>query len=164
MSGKWNKTMWMSPPNHLLQWMEWLSAFLIVLLQKTLINTGLDTIIVAGIIHLTDYQKSVLPPVWWNCTFIFVLILLYVERWPVLKLTVCRMSCTHFNLLFSWSGIHLELCLRNLSLPSDFRTLHHLHWKEMQPARLRWKTDAVAAPLIQSTNPQLSLSVRKKYF
>lgn len=30
--------------------------FLIVLLQKTLINTGLDTIIAAGIIHLTDYR------------------------------------------------------------------------------------------------------------
>lgn len=36
------------------------SVFLVVLLQKTLINTGLDTIIVAGIIHLTDYQDSVL--------------------------------------------------------------------------------------------------------
>lgn len=84
------------------------------------------------------------------------------KRWPVLKMTVCSMSCTHFNLLFSRSRIHLEQCLRNLSLPSDFRTLHHLHWKEMQPARLRWKTDVVAAPLIQSTNPQPSLSVRKK--
>lgn len=39
------------------------SAFLIVLLQKTLINTGLDTVIVAGIIHVTVYQDSVLPPV-----------------------------------------------------------------------------------------------------
>lgn len=39
------------------------SVSLIVPLQKTLINTGLDTIIVAGIIHLTDYRDSALPPV-----------------------------------------------------------------------------------------------------
>ena len=39
------------------------SVFLIVLLQKTLTNIGLDTIIVAGIMPCTDYPGSVLPPV-----------------------------------------------------------------------------------------------------
>lgn len=158
MSGKWNKTIWNPPLNGLLQCLECFPNRS----PPEDINYYWPRYYNCGRYHTFNrLPRFCSAACLMKLRICFRCRLTVCRRWPALKMSVQNEP---HSLQFTVRRTHLDSAWGTFSLHFHFRTLRHLHSKETKPARLRWKTDAVVAPSIQSTNPQPSLSVRKKHF